>query len=442
MKALLICPADRPGVARLSDHAPLAITPLLGNTLLGYWLESLAARGVKHVTVLASDRPDQVRAAVGDGRRWGLHVELVPQSRELSVTEARKRYRPADETDWLPTDDVVPLDYLPGQPNAPLFENYASWFQAVRTWMPHAVTPARIGVREVQPGIWIGLHSQIDPTARLVAPCWLGDNVFVGAGATIGPNAIIDERVVVENGARVEQSVVWPETFVGRLVAVRNSVASGGTLLNWMTGSCLHVPDAFLLGPLGGRRFNRTRTTLVGRAVALAAMTATAPIALVVMGLAALRGETPLRIRLGVRSQATLRNAPPQTFAYYELTGGGNWLRRWPQFWSVVRGDLTWVGNRPIRPSQAFSLSNDFERLWLAAPTGLVSLADAYGCPEGVHPESSAHASFYAVNQSARLDATIIGRALLRAAMAWPIYWNRRRDGTAPLPQLLPKQEG
>lgn len=441
MKSLLICPADRPGVARLADHSPLVLAPLCGKCVLEFWLEALAARGVKHVTILASDRPDQVRAVADDGRRWGLQVELIPQARELSAAEARKRFRPDEAASGPTEDDVVVLDSLPGQAR-PIFESYAEWFAAALAWLPHASTPARIGVREIQPGIWVGLHSQIDPTARLQAPCWIGENVFVGPGATIGPNAIVDDRVVVESGARIEQSAIWPETFVGRLVAVRNSVASGGLLLNWMTGSCLQVPDAFLLGPLGGRRFVRTHTTLPGRAIAVGAMAATAPIAIVVMGIALLRGETPLRIRLGVRAQSSLRHRTHETFAYYELTGGGNWLRRWPQFWSVARGDLTWVGNRPLRPAQAFALNNDFERLWLAAPTGLISMADAYGCPEGVSADSCAHASFYAVNRRARLDAAIIGRALLRAAMAWPIYWHRRREAGAALPQLIPKQEG
>lgn len=442
MKSLLICPADRSGVARLSDHSPLVLAPFCGQSVLEFWLESLAARGAKQVTVLASDRPDQIRSVVGDGKRWGLHIDLIPQARELSVAEARKRFRPADETDWLPDDDVVLLEYLPGHSDRPLFESYAEWFSAAMAWLPHAATPARIGAREIQPGVWIGLHSQIDPTAHLHAPCWIGENVFVGPGANIGPNAIVDDRVVVEAGARIEQSVIWPETFVGRLVAVRNSVASGSLLLNWMTGSCLQVPDAFLLGPLGGRRFVRSQTTLPGRVIAAAAMAATAPIACVVMAIALLRGETPLRIRLGVRAQSSLRHRTHETFAYYELTGGGNWLRRWPQFWSVARGDLTWVGNRPLRPAQAFALSNDFERLWLAAPTGLISMADAYGCTEGISADACAHASFYAVNKSARLDAAIIGRALKRAAMAWPIYWHRRREAGAALPQLIPKQEG
>jgi lipopolysaccharide/colanic/teichoic acid biosynthesis glycosyltransferase len=100
------------------------------------------------------------------------------------------------------------------------------------------------------------------------------------------------------------------------------------------------------------------------------------------------------------------------------------------------------VGNRPLRPTQAFGLANDFERLWLAVPPGLVSLADACGCPEGVSPEACAHASFYAINSSLRVDVSILARAFARASMAWPIYWTRRRDQSAALSQLMPKQQG
>lgn len=442
MKALLICPADRPGVARLADNCPLAIAPLLGKSVLEYWIETHAARGVKQLIVLATDRPDHVRHVVGDGARWGVQLELVPQSREFSVAEARARYRANDLGEWARQDDVVLMDYLPGLPERPLFESYTGWWNAVLAWMPHAVTPARIGAREVQPGVWVGLHSQVDPSARLEAPCWIGENVLIGPGATIGPNAIVDDRVIVENGARIENSMIWPETFVGRLVAVRNSLASGSTLLNHQTASCLRVPDDFLLGPLDARRFETHATRLPGRVLAFATLIATAPLAAAVMMISLLRGESPLQLRLGVRAQRGLRGRAHDTFAYYELNGAGNWLRRWPQFWSVVRGDLAWVGNRPLRPTQAFGLVNDFERLWLACPPGLISLADAHGCPEGVSADACAHASYYAVNANWRLDAAIVARAMARAAMAWPIYLARRRDAGAALPQLIPGREG
>jgi len=441
MKSLLICPADRPGVARLADQGPLAVAPLLGKSVLEYWIEALVARGAQHIVVLATDRPDQVRRAIGDGTRWGVRLELFPQSRELTVAEARARYQAPGASGWLPQDDVVLLDTLPGQPDLPLFESYAGWFAALGGFIPHAITPHRIGAREVQPGVWVGLHTQIDPTARLVAPCWIGEHVSIGPDTIVGPHAIVDDRVVIEHGAHVASSVIWPETFVGRLVAVKHSLASGSLLLNHQTGSCLRVPDAFLLGPLDHRRFEPEATGLAGGCFALLALVATAPIAFAVMLVSLLRGDAPLVLRLGVRCQRNLRDRSHPTFAYYELAGAGNWLRRWPQFWSVARGDLAWVGNRPLRPTQAFGLVNDFERLWLARPPGLISLADASGCPEGVSVESCAHASYYAVNSSRRLDATIVTRAMLRAAMAWPIYRHRRPQAPG-IPGLVPTKEG
>ncbi|HVS52562.1 MAG TPA: sugar transferase [Opitutaceae bacterium] len=442
MKALLICPADRAGVVRLAEPTPLAIAPLLGKSALEYWLETLAAQGATHVLVLASDRPGMIRTFVGDGKRWGLRVELLSQNRELTAAEARAKYRPNDATGWLPENDAVVLDHLPGQPDLPLFDTYAGWFAAVQAWMPRALTPPRVGVREIRPGVWVGLRTQLAAGVQLHAPCWLGENVQVSADAQIGPNAVVEDRVVIESGARIRDSIVAPETFVGRFVSVTSSLAQGSLLIDWRSDSCLRVPDAFLLATLDPARTAARQGGAIGRLLALVAMLATSPIATAVMLIALLRGESPLKLRIAVRPKSNFREHAQDTFAYYELTGAGNWLRRWPQFWSVVRGDLAWVGNRPLRPTQAFTLANDFERLWLAVPPGLISLADACGCREGLSPEACAHASFYAANPSRRLDAKIVARALVRAALAWPLYWHQRREQAAALPQLVPKQQG
>ena len=443
MKSLLICPADRPAVGYLAENSPLALIPLLGKSLVEHWVEALAARGATHVLVLASDRPHQVRAALGDGARWGVQLDVLPESRELTVEEARDKYRPAGGPDWLPEHDVVMMDHPPGQPELPLFESYAGWFEALETWMPHAVTPARIGVREIAPGIWVGLHAQISPTAQLHAPCWIGEHVLVGPGAVIGPGAILEDRSIVESGARILKSVVGPETFVGELISVQHSLATGSTLIDWQNSSCLRVPDAFFLCSLTDRRFASHAPPLAGRVAALIAMLLSSPIAMAIMALSLVRGDNPLQLRLGVRPQRNVRSAALQTFAYYELAGAKSWLRRWPQFWSVVRGDMAWVGNRPLRPTQALALANDFERLWLMAPIGLVSLADVHGCEDMVvDDEACAHASYYAVNASRRLDWFILRRALVRSAGVWPILRGRVKDTAVPLPQLVPKQQG
>ena len=95
---------------------------------------------------------------------------------------------------------------------------------------------------------------------------------------------------------------------------------------------------------------------------------------------------------------------------YAELNGVTGLWRRWPQLWSVVRGDFAWVGNRPLTREQAAELENEFEQLWLAAPVGLVSLADTFGDGEACNDDTRAHASFYAVRGDRRLDRQILRR--------------------------------
>jgi NDP-sugar pyrophosphorylase family protein len=254
MKAILICPDERAGVAALAESAPLSNVPFLGQSLVEYWLAHLAALGAKEVLVLAVDRPDQVRACVGDGARWGLQVIVQPEKRERTLEEARSKHQELPAT-WLPApNDVNLMDHLPGLPQLPLITNYADWFAAARAFMPQALTPDRIGVREVKPGVWVGLQTHVAADAQLIAPCWIGERAWIEAGAVIGPNAVLEREVFVARGAEVSHSVIGPQTFVGQFTEVRNSIAWGSMLVNWERDSCLRVTDEFLLCALHAHR--------------------------------------------------------------------------------------------------------------------------------------------------------------------------------------------
>src|SRR4026207_891957 len=86
-------------------------------------------------------------------------------------------------------------------------------------------TRDRIGIREVQPGVWVGLRSHIHRNARLEAPCWIGENTWIGPDAVIGPNTIVEDRVFVDRGAWLEDTLVLPDTYIGEMVEVRHSIA-------------------------------------------------------------------------------------------------------------------------------------------------------------------------------------------------------------------------
>ncbi|MDF3056457.1 MAG: sugar transferase [Rariglobus sp.] len=256
MKTLLICPAHRPAVARLAKACPLVLVPILGKCLVEYWLEYLVLRGDHEVRIIAIDRAEQVRALVGDGSRWGMRVEVIAEVNESDPVEIRAHRdgHPVSPATPPAPDDVVLMDHLPGLSGFPLFDSYEAWFHALQAWIPQACTPDRIGRREISPGIFVGLHSRISPAAQLNAPCWIGDNVFVGPDAVIGPGAILEDRAFIECGAHITRSVVGPETFVGELTLIDQSLASGNLLINWKNRSCLDVPDEFLLCSLGVRQ--------------------------------------------------------------------------------------------------------------------------------------------------------------------------------------------
>lgn len=255
MKALLICPDERAGVAALATTAPLSNLPILGKCLVEYWLEYLEAFGAKEVLILATDRPEQVHARVGNGARWGLRAMVQTEKRELTPGEARAKHQSKDRSTWLrEPHDVILMDHLPGRPQLPLATNYADWFTGTRALMPHAMTPDRIGLRELKPGVWVGLNARVSAGATLIGPCWIGERVQVEAGAVIGPDAVVENDAFIARGASVAHSIIGPKTFVGQFTEVRNSIAWGGTLVNWERDSCLKVIDDFLLCSLEPHR--------------------------------------------------------------------------------------------------------------------------------------------------------------------------------------------
>jgi NDP-sugar pyrophosphorylase family protein len=253
MKASLICPSPRAEISALSQTVPLATLPMLGKSLLEYWLEHLAGLGATHVQVMAADRPEVARRIVDDGARWGLRAEVIVEPRELSPGLARTKYPVMQKSEWLPEPhDMVAMLHLPGQPERPLFNSYAEWFSVLMDWLPLTCGVNRIGMREIKPGVWVAQRAHISPDAKLSGPCWIGEDVTIGPRSVIGPNTVLEDRAWVEADCEISGSFVGPETLVGKYTELKESLATGNTLVNWKTSSVATVDDPFILCSLGG----------------------------------------------------------------------------------------------------------------------------------------------------------------------------------------------
>lgn len=256
------------------------------------------------------------------------------------------------------------------------------------------------------------MHSRVSPDAELRPPCWVGENVLVGPRSVVGPGAVIENGTVVAADAEITESIVGCETYVGEFTEVKHSVALGRTLINWQTGSCTYVPDAFLLSPLDERVARTSTGRWLGRATAAGVMLLTLPCAFYAVLAAWLRGSRALCARAAVRPSPANSSTAVDVLTYHEFTAVAGWLKRWPQLWKVARGEFAWVGNRPLSPAAAVTLTSHFDRLWLKAPIGLISLADAEACAELLGQEARVLASFYAMRANWRLDLSILGRVL------------------------------
>ena len=263
MNSSLICPDPRPGVRHLSGVAPLAAVPLLGESLLEYWLTHLAGAGVRTVNIFASDRPELIAKLVGNGARWGMQATVFPEARELTPAEVISGRRPPGASREDCPEPVV-LSCFPGIPDLDLFAGYEGMLNGLARWMPKANTVDRVGIHQVRPGVWLGNHARVAPEAQLLSPCWIGNSTYVGPRAVIGPMTILEDRVFVEPEAAVGGSYVGPDTFVGRLAVVSNSIAWGSTLVHWKSGAAIEVEDAFLLCSLRRTQLVPTRENRFG----------------------------------------------------------------------------------------------------------------------------------------------------------------------------------
>ncbi len=99
---------------------------------------------------------------------------------------------------------------------------------------------------EVKPGIWIGEHSFIDPTAQLTAPVMIGKNCRIGARTQILAGTVIGDNVMVGCDAVLERAIVWNGAVLGDEVVLTACTVARGCRI----GRKAQVDEASVLGPL------------------------------------------------------------------------------------------------------------------------------------------------------------------------------------------------
>ena len=96
----------------LTDHSPKPLLPVGGRPMIEWHLQALAAGGVQHVVINTAWLEDQIPAALGDGRRWGLRIHYSHEGRDhggaLETAGGIAKALPwLGDCFWLVSGDIV-----------------------------------------------------------------------------------------------------------------------------------------------------------------------------------------------------------------------------------------------------------------------------------------------------------------------------------------------
>jgi len=102
MKGLILAGGSGTRLRPITHTGAKQLVPVANTPILFYGLQHLADAGISEVGIIVGDTAEEIRAAVGDGSRWGLAVTYLPQDAPLGLAHAVLIAR-----DFLGDDDFV-----------------------------------------------------------------------------------------------------------------------------------------------------------------------------------------------------------------------------------------------------------------------------------------------------------------------------------------------
>jgi hypothetical protein len=244
----------QPDVVAASQHSRAMYSsrkPIVGNDVLQSWMQRIRKLGVQSLWLTSGS---VTRSALGAFARQGIERLLVIKlssyaemdltdlfrfhcERRHPVTEAHDSHGElgvslldnlALRADGENSSATTKFEQVPYQ-----FNGYAKRISSA-TERQELVGDALTGACAMQPfgkqigdQVWIGEDVNLDSSARIIGPTYIGARTTVRAGVTIGPFASVERDCIVDCGTTVERSTVLPHTYLAPGLLIRQGLVDG-----------------------------------------------------------------------------------------------------------------------------------------------------------------------------------------------------------------------
>jgi glucose-1-phosphate thymidylyltransferase len=223
MKALILTGGRGTRLRPITHTSAKQLVPIANKPILFYALEGVVEAGITDIGMVVGDTEEEVRAAVGDGRRWGAKVTYIRQSAPLGLAHAVK-----EAEHFLQKDSFVM--YLGDNLVPDGISAFVSRFKESRPdaliLLASVLKPERFGVAELRDGQVVRLEEKpAHPKSDLaLVGVYLFTSKILEAVHDIKPSGRGELEItdaiqwLIDRGSRVEPHVIsgwWKDT--GRL---------------------------------------------------------------------------------------------------------------------------------------------------------------------------------------------------------------------------------
>lgn len=369
--------ADRKGAELdpLNQFFPVALLPIGGKSPIEFWLETIYEMNIRKATVIVSSHISMIRERLADGTFWGIELEFLPSTGEDSVKNIVSRSSgQLPERFWLARADTMPsydsndqlryfievdqndpasieascqLDWpaltASVSDDASLLRRFSDISSVTRQVLSSDNPRFRPRGIEAEKNKWLATpHFRRTRLHANDASVYVGRESMVHRDVQLSGDLFIESRSYVDQGATLENAYIFPDTYVGQHVSVKNALVCGSFLIDLEHNVAQQVSDPALIchvEPASALMPTEFRERVV--AACLIVLSAI----LVFLLLLVTREKSGPLLQKEVHASNRSSRRYPLPFDLLTFNSRIGWVSRWPRLVNVLNGDLKLFGS-------------------------------------------------------------------------------------------------